>query len=145
MAARRPHLPTMQPSLFADDPLPLLPGARFVEDFLDRDAEADLLRTIGTLTLTEAAYKQYTARRRVAAFGGKFDYDTNELREAPPIPPELLPLRARVADIGTEIGQLAHAASDRVPLTALVHANRQQVRAHPHDLVEQLVERVGGT
>jgi len=87
----------MQPSLFADESLPLLPGARFVPEFLDRDAEAALLETIATLTLTEAAYKQYTARRRVAAFGGKFDYDTNELREAPPIPPSLLPLRERVA------------------------------------------------
>ena len=32
--------------------------------------------------------------------------------------------RARVADVGAEIGQLAHAAADRVPLPALVHADR---------------------
>ena len=72
-------------------------GLRFVPDFLDA-AEADaLLALVGTLTLVEARYKDYTAKRRVASFGGQFDYDALELREGPPIPPAFAPLVAKVA------------------------------------------------
>jgi alkylated DNA repair dioxygenase AlkB len=42
-------------------------------------------------------YKTYTARRRVLSFGGKYDFDAHRLQQSPPIPPELDPLRARVA------------------------------------------------
>jgi alkylated DNA repair dioxygenase AlkB len=87
----------MQPSLFPVESLALPQGLCFMPEFLSEAEEATLLRTISDLTLTEARYKQYTARRRVAAFGGKFDYDTNELRAAPPIPSSLMPLRNRVA------------------------------------------------
>ena len=94
---RRPQSPSMQPSLFSDEAIALPAGMRFEPAFLGADEEAQLLSVIGEMALSEARYKQYTARRRVAAFGGKFDYDSNELRPAPEIPAALLPLRARVA------------------------------------------------
>ncbi|HEY9065424.1 MAG TPA: alpha-ketoglutarate-dependent dioxygenase AlkB [Burkholderiaceae bacterium] len=87
----------MQPSLFANAVFSLPDGLRFVTDFLSPAEEAELLAAIGGLRLTEARYKQYVARRRVAAFGAAFDYETNELLAAPPIPEALLPLRAKVA------------------------------------------------
>jgi alkylated DNA repair dioxygenase AlkB len=92
-----PKMLVMQQSLFADDPAALPLGARFVHEFIAPEQEDALVALIDALPLAEARYKQYTARRRVLAFGGKFDYDSNELRPAPPIPPELLPLRAQIA------------------------------------------------
>lgn len=47
--------------------------------------------------LAEAKYKEYTARRRVVSYGGKFDYDSNELLPSGELVEALQPLRARVA------------------------------------------------
>jgi alkylated DNA repair dioxygenase AlkB len=74
------------------------PGMRFVPEWLGRDEEAALLEALRLLPLKAAQYKQYTARRRVASFGGQFDYDNNRLLPAPPVPAALEPLRQRVAD-----------------------------------------------
>lgn len=87
----------MQASLFSDEAFALPAGMRYEPAFLGADEQAKLLAVIGEIELSEARYKQYTARRRVAAFGGQFDYDSNELRAAPEIPAALLPLRERVA------------------------------------------------
>ncbi|NRF65601.1 alpha-ketoglutarate-dependent dioxygenase AlkB [Aquincola sp. S2] len=87
----------MQASLFADEELVLPEGMRFTAGFLSAADEARWLDVIRAIELHVVRYKQYVARRRSAAFGGRFDYDTNTLREAPPIPPELQPLREQVA------------------------------------------------
>lgn len=95
--------------LFAQDALPELPGLRFAPEFLTAAEEHELLRAIDGLTLAEAQYKQYTARRRVASFGGTFDYDANKLRPAPPIPDSLAPLRERVAQwLGADPSRFEH-------------------------------------
>ena len=65
--------------------------------FLSRDEEATLLEGIRSLELREAAYKEYTAKRRVASFGAGYDFDANELTPAPVMAPFLLPLREKVA------------------------------------------------
>ena len=66
--------------------------------FLIAAEERELLAGIATLELREAAYKEYTAKRRVASFGAGYDFDANELTPAPVMAPFLLPLRARVAE-----------------------------------------------
>ena len=86
-----------QASLFDTEEIAFPPGMRFEPDWLGVDEEAALIEAIRALPLREAQYKQYTARRRVASFGGKFDYDNNRLLPAPPIPPAFEPFRARVA------------------------------------------------
>ena len=86
-----------QASLFGTDDTGFPPGMRFEQDWLGTEEEAALVEAIRALDLREAQYKQYTARRRVASFGGKFDYDNNRLLPAPPIPPAFEPLRERVA------------------------------------------------
>jgi alkylated DNA repair dioxygenase AlkB len=86
-----------QASLFDTEETAFPPGMRFEPEWLPADEEAALLGAIRALDLREAQYKQYTARRRVASFGGKFDYDNNRLLPAPPIPPAFEPLRERVA------------------------------------------------
>jgi alkylated DNA repair dioxygenase AlkB len=87
---------TTQSSLF-DEPAALPNGLVLVPDFLSVDEERELLAEIRALDLQEARYKAYTARRRVASFGASYDFDANEVRPAPGLPPFLAPLRARVA------------------------------------------------
>jgi alkylated DNA repair dioxygenase AlkB len=80
-------------------PAPLLPaGMRYETEFLGVDEERHWIAFAQSLPLKEMNYKGYTARRRVVSFGGKYDYTENRLDEGPPIPPELDPLRARVAE-----------------------------------------------
>ena len=100
----------MQPGLFADLPAALPEGAAYEDDFISREEEAQLLACIAQLPLQEAQYKQYTARRRVASFGGVFDYDTLELKPAGELPGELAWLRVRAARwLGVAPGDFTHA------------------------------------
>jgi alkylated DNA repair dioxygenase AlkB len=73
-------------------------GLAFREDFVSADEEARLLEHITALPLAEAIYKGYTARRRVASFGSRYDFGDNRLLPAEPIPEFLLPLRERAAE-----------------------------------------------
>jgi alkylated DNA repair dioxygenase AlkB len=86
-----------QASLFDTEEAAFPPGMRFEPGWLAADEEADLIGAIRALDLHRAQYKQYTARRRVASFGGQFDYDHNRLLPAPPVPAAFEPLRERVA------------------------------------------------
>lgn len=45
----------------------------------------------------DAQYYEYTAKRRVASFGSRYDFEARELRDAEPIPAFLMALRRRVA------------------------------------------------
>jgi alkylated DNA repair dioxygenase AlkB len=94
-----------QASLFDHEETSFPPGMRFEPEWLGPTEEGALIDTIRALDLREARYKQYTARRRVASFGGKFDYDNNRLLPASPIPPAFEPLRERVGRwLGVEAG-----------------------------------------
>lgn len=73
------------------------PGFHYERDFIDSDEERRLLEAISGLPLREADYHGYTAKRRIVSFGAGYDFDANALRAAPPVPPFLHPLRARVA------------------------------------------------
>jgi len=65
---------TAQRSLF--DPTEGLPhGLAYEGAFIDRAEERALIDVIAALPLREARYKEYTARRRVYAFGSRFDFD----------------------------------------------------------------------
>jgi len=72
-------------------------GFRHAEDFLDRDAERDLLEKIRPLPFKEFEFHGYLGRRRVVSFGWSYRYDERRLQAAPPIPPFLLALRERAA------------------------------------------------
>jgi alkylated DNA repair dioxygenase AlkB len=86
-----------QPDLFGGPPPRLPEGFEFREDFISAADEAALLATIAGLPLHEATYKGYTARRRVASYGSRYDFDDNRLLPADPIPDFLLPLREQAA------------------------------------------------
>jgi alkylated DNA repair dioxygenase AlkB len=89
---------TAQGSLF--DPTAGLPhGLAYEAAFIDRDEERRLIDLIAALPLREARYKEYTARRRVYAFGSKFDFAAYQLRPQPigVLPASLQSLRERLA------------------------------------------------
>jgi alkylated DNA repair dioxygenase AlkB len=109
--ARRLLLQTMDQLALFDGPGPgnLPEGAAYEPEFLGPAEEGALIELVGTLPLTHASYKSYTARRRVLSFGGSFDYDANRLRPGAPLIEALHPLRARVAAwMRVAPGQLAH-------------------------------------
>jgi len=98
MPSRRPILPTApQAELFGPAPSPLPEGWQFCEAFLSVDEETTLLDWLRQQPLEAARYKQYEARRRVLAYGGRYDFDALQLHAAPPLPAELMPLRERIA------------------------------------------------
>ena len=88
----------------------LPPGFTYAPQFLGADEEAQLLRMVRALPFEAAQYRQWQARRRIVAFGARYDFAHRALLAAPPIPPFLAPLRARVADwAGVPSAGIAHA------------------------------------
>ena len=85
-------------------------GFIYQPEFLEHADEAVLLHQIKQLALEDAKYREYTARRRVAYFGFDYDFSTNRLGEAAPIPAFLYPLRERIAQwMGLAPAELVHA------------------------------------
>ncbi|SEA87055.1 Alkylated DNA repair dioxygenase AlkB [Variovorax sp. YR216] len=112
----------MQEELFAEADLACpIEGLEYQPDFLSPEEEGYLLGIVRSLPLCAAQYKQYLARRRVASFGGSFDYDTNMLRPGKPLDERLVPLRDRVAGwLGVRHDELVHAlVAEYVPGTPL--------------------------
>ena len=72
-------------------------GLVYEADFISREEEAALLTEISSLPLQEAKYKDYTAKRRIMSYGASYDFSSNELIPAGPIPAFLHPLRERIA------------------------------------------------
>jgi alkylated DNA repair dioxygenase AlkB len=77
---------------------PALPqGMVYEPEFLTGEEEAALVQLAASLPLKEMNYRGYTARRRVVSYGGKYDFQALRLEAASPLPPQLEPLRAKVA------------------------------------------------
>jgi alkylated DNA repair dioxygenase AlkB len=68
---------------------------RFEPEFLSPAEESGLLAILAQLPLAPMQYLQYTARRRVASYGGQYDFSAQKLQEAQPLPAWLDPLRER--------------------------------------------------
>jgi alkylated DNA repair dioxygenase AlkB len=85
-------------------------GFEYQPEFLTRAEESALIGIIQALPLHEAQYKQYTARRRIVSYGGRYDFTSNELIPAGPIPDFLHPLRQRISEwTGIAASDLNHA------------------------------------
>jgi alkylated DNA repair dioxygenase AlkB len=85
-----------QAQLF-EDSSSLPEGFRYERTFLSPEDEAALLATIREQPLREAQYKEWSAKRRIVSYGGSYDFTSNELRPAGPVPSWLHPLRTRIA------------------------------------------------
>jgi alkylated DNA repair dioxygenase AlkB len=78
-------------------PTGLPSGFLYQPAFLTPAEEQSLIAQIPALPLEEARYKSFTARRRIVSFGAGYDFETNALLPAPPLPSFLHPLRERVS------------------------------------------------
>jgi alkylated DNA repair dioxygenase AlkB len=88
----------------------LPPGFICKPEFITPDEEEALLAEIRNLPLSEAKYKDYTAKRRIISYGASYDFSSNELIPAGSIPPCLMPLRQRVAQwVGVPSSAFEHA------------------------------------
>jgi hypothetical protein len=88
-----------------------------------------LLAEIRALPLEEARYRGFTAKRRIASFGAGYDFETNVLLPAPPLP------ACSVAEYrpGTQLGW--HRDVPRFGIVAgvsLAAPARMRLRPYPH-------------
>jgi alkylated DNA repair dioxygenase AlkB len=74
------------------------PGFIYERNFITREEEQELLRSIREeVTVRNSQYHEYTARRKSAHFGLKWNYGTEVLEDVPPAPEFLQQLAAKVA------------------------------------------------
>jgi alkylated DNA repair dioxygenase AlkB len=91
-----------QPTLFdiPEIPPPGTPeGFVYRPEFLSRAEEADLAAWLATLPFEAFQFRGYEGRRRVVSYGWKYDFTRSHLDKADDIPEELLPVRARAAEL----------------------------------------------
>jgi alkylated DNA repair dioxygenase AlkB len=101
--------PAGQAELFEEAPT-LPEGALYEDGFLAVGEELALIDIVARMPLEQMRYKGYTARRRVASFGGQYDFAANRLQAAAPLPAELEPLRRKTAAwLGVEPGAFVQA------------------------------------
>ena len=89
----RPSVHRHQPGLFDLEPSGLL----HVDDFISEREEDLLLEKIRPLAFQPFAFHGWFGKRETVSFGWRYDFNDASLREAPPIPDFLLPLRTRAA------------------------------------------------
>ncbi|MCU1381574.1 MAG: 2OG-Fe(II) oxygenase [Acidobacteria bacterium] len=77
------------------DALDLPDGFRYRDDFITADEETSLAADIARVEFAVFEMRGVVARRRVAFFGRS--YDAGSAKVTPPLPPFLLPLRAKIA------------------------------------------------
>lgn len=72
-------------------------GLRHRADLITEAEADDLVRILDGLAFAPFDFQGHLAHRQVASFGWRYDYADRRLREAPPIPDALLPLRRKCA------------------------------------------------
>jgi alkylated DNA repair protein (DNA oxidative demethylase) len=80
-------------------------GLAYRPDFVTEDEERRVVAVLETIAFAEVTMRGQTARRTVAHFGYRYDYDSWELTPAEPLPGSLVFLRDRSADfagVGSE-------------------------------------------
>lgn len=68
-------------------------GFLYRKGVISEDEERRLCDVIGTLPLREFEFRGYTGKRRVISYGNKYDFVSESLRPADPIPDFLLDVR----------------------------------------------------
>jgi alkylated DNA repair dioxygenase AlkB len=80
-----------------DAPPSLPEGFRYQPDVVPVDDERELLALVQALPFREFEFHGYTGKRRTVSFGWSYEFATESLRAAEPIPAWLLALRDRAA------------------------------------------------
>src|SRR5690348_1168741 len=68
-------------------------GLRYQPALISRTDETRLVERVSALPFREFEFHGYTGKRRVVSFGWKYDFSSQRLQKADPIPDYLLPLR----------------------------------------------------
>jgi alkylated DNA repair dioxygenase AlkB len=78
---------------------PAMPeGFRYAPDAIDADEEARLVAAFADLPFKQFEFRGgFLGKRRVVAFGSRYDYTGGGVKAADPLPPFLQPLRDRAA------------------------------------------------
>jgi alkylated DNA repair dioxygenase AlkB len=85
-----------QPDLFCDAPA-LPAGLRYAPDLISAADEQQLLTAFAALPFKPFEFHGYLGKRRIVAFGWRYDYSRRALGAAEPMPDFLLPLRTQAA------------------------------------------------
>jgi alkylated DNA repair protein (DNA oxidative demethylase) len=86
--------------LFDDAPLP---GLTYQDGILAADEERALVARIAALPFAPFQFQGWEGKRRTVSYGWSYDFNDGQLREAPPLPGFLRPLRERAAALA-EVG-----------------------------------------
>lgn len=73
-------------------------GFRYASDVISRDDEQSIVEHVRALPFREFEFHGFVGKRRVVSFGWRYEFATESLREADPMPSWLLPLRDRAGD-----------------------------------------------
>lgn len=76
---------------------PLLPGLSTMADMVTIKEEIALVAAIDATHLTPFRFQGWEGKRLTFSFGWNYDFDTQQVARAEPIPDWLLPLRSRMA------------------------------------------------
>jgi alkylated DNA repair dioxygenase AlkB len=129
-SARRSHIRTMPAQLALFDAGPELPeGFVYRAEFISLDEERELIARMAELRFEPFQFRGYEARRRVHAFGWRYDQGAAGLAQASAMPDWLLPLRDRAAAFaGVAGGAFAHVLINEYRVGAPIgwHRDRPQ-------------------
>lgn len=89
---------------------PLLPGLASTSDLVTAEEERDLISRIDATDLTPFRFQGWEGKRLTTSFGYNYDFDTQRVARAEPMPDWLLPIRDRMAAFaGLDAGELIQA------------------------------------
>lgn len=84
-------------------------GLGYRADFVSPEEERELIARISQLPLRPFQFGPFEGKRRVASFGWRFDYSTQSLQRADPLPGWIMPsVRAVEGASGLPAGEIAH-------------------------------------
>jgi alkylated DNA repair dioxygenase AlkB len=75
-------------------------GFRYADGLVSSEAAHDLVAEIQRLPFKAFEFRGFVGKRRVVAFGWRYDFNGGGLQEAAPLPGFLEPLRDKVAEFG---------------------------------------------
>ena len=80
---------------------PLIDGLEYREEAITAEEEAALLDRLASLDLAPFRFHGWTGNRKTQSFGWRYDFDDASFTPAEPLPPWLLPLRDKAAEMAS--------------------------------------------
>jgi alkylated DNA repair dioxygenase AlkB len=106
-------------------------GFRYADSLVSVEEAAALTDAVARLPFTAFEFHGFTGRRRTVSFGWKYDFSSQVLRPAPPIPQFLISLRqVAAAFAGEDPDGLAHALVTEYEPGAAIGWHRDRPEFH---------------